>query len=114
MIRNTIAFHGQNQQFEILPSLSVLPASLNLSWEADSDTVTVNVATEDQAWSVSASLGHAPAWGYVSGASEIGDDTVTIGVYENTTGSPRNGSVTFSSDGCDDVVITVHQAANPI
>lgn len=113
MIRNTIIVHGINHS-NPAPTLTVFPESLNLSYTADSDTVEVAVAFTTQEWSYSVDLGHAPVWGYVSGASEIGNDITTIGVYENTTGSPRTGSVTFSSDYCDDVVVVVHQAANPV
>ncbi|HUU99453.1 MAG TPA: BACON domain-containing protein [Bacteroidales bacterium] len=114
MRRALLVHHGLNHERTPLIFLDVDPLTLNFPYTADSDTVEVDVATEDQAWDYSADMGHAPAWGYVSGASKLGDDTVTIGVYENTTGSPRQGTVTFTSDDCDDVVVTINQMANPI
>ena len=53
-------------------------------------------------------------WILVLSEDSTGDDTVTLRVGANSTGSPRQGTVTFSSDDCDDVVVTVNQLANPV
>jgi hypothetical protein len=113
MRRALTVHHGLNFGRAIPDYLSVDPLTLNFPYTADSDTVEVDVFPEERVWDYTTDLGHDPPWGYVSGASKSGDDTVTIGVYENTTGSPRQGTVTFTSSGCPDVVVTVNQMANP-
>ena len=109
MKRNLIVHHGLNSERPIPVYLSVKPEVYGSSWEGEDLYFDVDVGSETQEWSCIEN----DAWLLVIGDSSPGDDEVTIRVSENDTGLPREGTVTFSSVSCPDVVITIEQMANP-
>lgn len=111
MIRNTIIVHGLNQSGLGAPSLSVFPLSFECPSAGDSQNFYVTVATEDQEWSYSISYTiWALPWIEVTGASEEGNDTITVTCLENL-GAERTGKITFTSDYCKNVEVTITQSA---
>jgi len=110
MKRNGPVFHGMNFERAIPVYLSVNPTLFNsVDYAGDDLAAHVDVGSEAQEWSVVED----DAWLLVMGESSPGDDDVTIRVAANATEDPRQGTVTFSSTDCPDVVVTVNQLANP-
>jgi len=111
MRRNVPVFHGMNFERLIPVYLSVKPGLFNnVDYAGEDLMVDVDVGSETQNWSAVENDG----WLLVIGDSPPGDDEVTIRVSVNDTGSPRQGTVTFSSTDCPNVVVTVNQMANPV
>jgi len=110
MIRNNLILHGLNRAVGgYVPSLSISPDVLNFNQYPDTQSVDVYVADVSQAWGYEISSGD-EEWITVSGATGIGDDSVDISVTVfNPTNPPRTGTVTFTSDLCANVVLTVNQ-----
>ena len=113
MRRALTKFHGLNFERTIPVFLVVDPTTFNnVDYEGDSVYVAVDVGSETQAWSYVED----DAWLLVKGASSPGDDaSVEIKVAAQPAGEqpPRQGTVTFSSTDCPDVVVTVNQLARP-
>jgi len=112
MKRNLIVHHGLNFERTIPVYLSVKPTTFNnVDYEGDDLSADVDVGSEAQEWSYIED----DAWLLVMGASSPGDDTLTIRVAAQPAGEqpPRQGTVTFSSTDCPDVVVTVNQLARP-
>ena len=111
MIRNTIIVNSLNQAGIGAASLSVFPTSFDCAAAGDSQNFTLTVASSSQEWSyeIDYTIWGLP-WITVSEASEIGDDIVVIMCEENT-GAERTGTVTFTSDYCKNVVVSITQVA---
>lgn len=111
MKRNLPVFHGMNFERTIPVYLIVDPTTYNnVDYAGDDLSADIDVGSEAQEWDGAAD----DAWILLLGKSSPGDDTVTIRVAANSTGLPRQGTVTFTSSGCADVVVTVNQLANPV
>jgi hypothetical protein len=112
MIRNTILLL-LGKSVAAGPSFSVDPTSFaGVSYEGDICHVAVDVANSAQEWDYSDDA----SWLSVSHASKIGDDSdVWILVDAQPSGQqpPRTGHVTFTSAGCENVVVTINQTARP-
>lgn len=110
MRRALTVHHGLNFERTIPVYLSVQPTVFNnVAYGGEDLSVDIDVGSETQNWSGTED----DAWLLLLGDSPPGDDSVTIRVAPNSTGLPRQGTVTFSSADCDDVVVTVNQLANP-
>ncbi|TSA57518.1 hypothetical protein D4R42_01370 [bacterium] len=112
MRRALLVHHGLNFERTIPVYLSVNPTLFNnVDYNGDTCVVSVDVGCETQEWSYNED----DAWLLVTGASSPGDNaSVSIHVAVNDTGSLRQGTVTFSSPDCDDVIVTINQLANPV
>jgi len=84
-------------------TLSVAPASRSVS--ATAGTTTFDV-TSNTTWSVSESV----SWFSVAPANGTGNATLTVTYDQNTSVSPRSGSIIVSSPGLANVTVTVNQA----
>jgi len=112
MKRNLIVHHGLNFERTIPVYLSVNPTIINnVDYDGETRSVAVDVGSESQTWDYSDDA----AWIIVKNATKVGDDAdVSIQCLANDTGLLRQGHVTFISDNCPDVVVTVNQLANPV
>lgn len=107
MIRNLVTVRGANQHKNVPPSLSVSPVVIAPTAAYGFTTVTVTVASNDQDWDYEISAGD-DTWIAVNDASKEGSDTCYI-IYGTNPYDERAGSVTFTSNGCANVVVTVTQ-----
>ena len=110
MRRALTVYHGLNYERAVLVYLDVDPKIFNnVAYGGEDLYADVDVGSESQDWDATSN----DYWILVLSEDPPGDDTVTLRVAANSTGNPRQGTVTFSSDDCDDVVVTVNQLANP-
>ncbi len=111
MSRVLLVLHGQNYGPDYNPYLDVSVGTPIVSLLADGTSsngrniATVDVADDDQYWWIVRS----DTWIMLTLYNDYGDNTTTITATQNVSESPRNGTVTFKSTGCDDVVIIVTQ-----
>lgn len=112
MRRALTVHHGLNFE-RTIPVFLILATTVfnSVDYAGEDLNDSVNVGSESQTWSL---VEDDPTWIMVIGESSPGDDDFIIRVAANSTGLPRSGTVTFSSSGCPDVVVTVNQLANPI
>nr|NQU88828.1 T9SS type A sorting domain-containing protein [Bacteroidota bacterium] len=85
------------------PELAVTPPVRNVS--AASGSTTFDVAS-NTSWTVSESV----SWFTVAPMNGSGNDVLTVNYLENTSVTPRSGSITVSAAGVSDVIVTVNQA----
>jgi len=84
-------------------ALSVAPAIRNVTAAAGTTTFDV---TSNTVWTASESV----SWFSIWPAGGTGNGTVTVTYDQNLSVSPRNGSITFTSPGLANVVVSVSQA----
>jgi len=110
MRRALTVHYGLNYERTVPVYLDVDPEVFNnVAYGGEDLYADVDVGSENQEWDATSN----DWWILVMSENSPGDDTVTLRVAANSTGSPRQGTVTFSSNDCDDVVVTVNQLANP-
>ena len=71
-------------------TLKVTPTTIDTDASASSNNISV---TSNTTWAVTEGL----SWVSISGAANTGNDTFTLSILINNTGSPRSGDVTVST-----------------
>jgi hypothetical protein len=84
-------------------TLSVLPASQNVT--APAGTTTFGV-TSNTIWTASEST----AWFTIAPSGGTGNNTITVTYEQNSSVTARSGQITISSTGLPNVMVTVNQA----
>lgn len=107
MIRNNSIVNTLNQSHGTVPSLAISLSVVYAAWGSNSTSRTITVATEEQEWDYEIDC----SWLTVTGASGEGTDSFLISWTANT-GDERIGIITFTSDYCKSVFVTVTQAAS--
>ncbi len=102
-------------QSGIAPSLSISPTTKSVAAAVSTNTISV---TSNTSWTIVSSA----SWLKVirksnenaRRISRFGNGSVTFSVSENTSTSPRTGTITFTADGCESQLCTVTQSGTEI
>jgi len=81
-------------------TLKVTPTTVTTNASASSNNISV---TSNTTWTVTEGL----SWVSISGAANTGNDTFTLSILINNTGSPRSGDVTVSTTSGSPSIVRV-------